>query len=296
MRILITGGSGFLGRSILSFLLTKTNHEVATISRGDFDYYNHRKVDLLDLKAIREYISEVQPELIFHCAGSPNNKPNTENPSQVLIDNIITTNNLLSCLDNNPVFVNISSVTVFGAFSKKYPANQFSDTYPISIYSTSKLTTEHLVNSYSYNNKIRGVSVRIPALVGVHATHGLLRDLINKLTSNEPKLHLIGEAPGSIKPYQLADEVADVICNLGIYYNPIKCNKSIIVGNKDSLSVQRVAELVMNEMRIKKEIEWSGEFWTGDNREIYIEPDFIPKSNSTDTIIKYVRDFKCQKG
>jgi len=296
MRVLITGASGFLGQSLLSYLLDNTKHEIFTLSRSEFDYWNHYTVDLLDLASLRDSISKIQPDMVIHAAGNASNKPDAENPSGVLQSNIIGTNNLLSCFKNNPIFINISSVVVYGKFSLKNPAYYLTATNPLSLYAVSKLASEDLVNVYTDQKRVQGISIRLPALVGRAATHGLLKDLVFKLLGPEPTLNLIGSAPGSIKPFCHVDDVADLICKIGIHFNATDYNKFVIIGNEDSLSVEEIANIVMDELGIRKDIVWSGESWAGDNPQIYISPDLYPKNNSTETIIKYTREIvQCQE-
>lgn len=296
MRVLITGGSGFLGQSLLSYLLDNTKYEIFTLSRSEFDYKNHHIVDLLELGRLREVIDKIQPDIVFHAAGNASNKPDAENPSGVLQSNIIGTNNLLSCLKNNPIFINISSVVVYGKFSLKNPAYYLTATNPLSLYAVSKLASEDLVNVYTDQKKVQGISIRLPALVGRAATHGLLKDLVLKLLGPEPTLNLIGNAPGSIKPFCNVDDVADLICKIGIHFNAADYNKFVIISNEDSLSVEEVAHLVMDELNIRKDIVWSGQSWVGDNPQIYISSDLYPKNNSTETVLKYIREIiQCQK-
>ncbi len=291
-RILITGGNGFLGQSILSRLLKSGKDEIYTMSRSDFKYQFHRKGDLLDIKRLREILDEVRPDVVYHIAANPNTKPDDLNPSAIIRDNVEGTNNLLHCLKDRPKVVFASSVTVFGVFNKGLPCAYASSSNPISVYSTTKLACENLINTYSRQDKIDGYSIRIPALTGVKATHGLVKDLIRKVESNDKVLNLIGNDPGTIKPFCHVDEIAKIFCDVGRKFEVTDYNRMIIVGNNDSMSVKDIAEIVMTELGKKKEIVWSGQTWPGDNLEIWIHPDITPPSNSPESITKVVREYK----
>lgn len=292
MKVLITG-TGFLGSSLLATLIKETRDDIFTLSRSNYNYYQHITCDLLDIEKVKQTIQDIQPDIIYHTAGNAINKPDANNPSLVLRQNIEATNNLLFSLQKKTRFVFISSVTLYGIFHKTYPPNWTIRPHPLSLYSTSKLACENLVSVYTHQEKIDGVSIRIPALVGINATHGLLKDLISKTLSDSEKLNLIGKYPGSIKPYQHVDEISKIIYNIGTrQFGYEDVGLLTVVGNKDSLSVDQVAKLVMRELRKTKEIEWSNDFWVGDNPEIYIDPCYMPKSNSTDSIIKVLKEYK----
>lgn len=291
-RTLITGGNGFLGQSILQWLIRNTNDEIYTMARSDFKYENHRKGDLLDVKRVREILDEIKPDIVYHIAANPNTKPNNDNPSAIMRDNIEGTNNLLHCLQNRPKVIFASSVTVFGLFNRSYPRNYTSTTHPISTYATTKVACENLIEVYSRQERIDGYSIRIPALTGINATHGLVKDLIRKVTNDDKYLNLIGNNPGTIKPFCHVNEVAKIFCKLGAEIKVEDYNRNVIVGNQDSLSVKDIAEIVMTSLDKRKEIVWSGETWPGDNLEIWISPDIFPSSNSTESIKKTLREFQ----
>lgn len=290
--MLITGGNGFLGQSLFSYIIKNTKHDVYTLSRSKFDYIQHIQCDLLNEKSIRNILNDIQPELIFHLAGNPHVKPDENNPSGVLIENIESTHNLVYNLKNNPRLVFSSSCTVFGYYNKKTPPYYSSPTEPISLYAASKLACENILRVYAKQDKVRPTSIRIPALVGKNPTHGLVKDIIYKLKSNSKTLNLLGNSPGSIKPFCHVDEISQIFFNVGIDKNGFdELGLTCIAGTSDSLSVLRIAEIIMQELKIKKEIEWDvNGVWKGDNQEMYIIPCLKTHSNSEQAIRKAVRE------
>lgn len=289
MSVLITGGSGFLGQSLLSYLLKNTKDDIYTIGRKPFEYFQHRECDLLDTVKLKEILNQIKPNIVYHLASNPNTKQNDENPSQILRDNIEGLNNLIHYLPTNPRFVFSSSVTVYGYFNKQDPPNWKSRCSPISLYSTTKLACENIIRINSLNNKIHGISVRMPALVGEKATHGLLKDVIRKVKNGGP-IELFGKSPGSIKPFVHVDDAAEFLYKVGTLqagfdeYDPV-----CIIGNQDSLSVLDVAKLVMEKYG-EREVHFTGSTWEGDNPEIYLTPCYYPKSNSKDSIKRVLRE------
>ena len=71
-RIIVTGGSGFIGTHLVS-LLVKQGHQVLNLDKDDpLDEKQkifHRKVDILDAAAVREAFDSFQPQWFFHLAA-----------------------------------------------------------------------------------------------------------------------------------------------------------------------------------------------------------------------------------
>lgn len=290
MRVVITGGTGFLGQSLLAHYLANSKDEVYTLSRSQSDYNKHFQCDLLDYSKLKNIITQINPDVCHHLAGNPNTRPDYEKPSEIINDNIGGTNNLILSLPVGCRFFLASSVTVFGTFNKFKPADWFTHTNPISVYSTTKLACENLVYLYTKQGRINGTSIRIPALVGKNATHGVLKDIIRKVQLDSPHLNLIGKSPGSIKPFSHVDEVASIFFSLASYsdFGP----HIAIVGRRDSISVLDIAKLVMR-FYGEKEIVWAENSWPGDNNEIYIQPDISTSISSHEAIVKVIKECRC---
>jgi UDP-glucose 4-epimerase len=291
-RVLVVG-PGFLGSAILSYLIKNTKDDVYTLSRSPNKYYQHIECDLLDVLVLKRVLDELEPEIVYHCGGSPIVKMDEENPSYILKQNIEGTFNLIHNLKNCPRFIYASSVNVYGEFNREHPPSWVSFTKPVSLYGVTKLASENLLRVYAASGRLDPVSIRLASLCGGGATHGLVLDLIRKVESNSPTLDLFGVSPGSKKPFHHVDEIAELFYKIGtekVGYDEI--GQTCLVGNTDSLDVKTIAELVMRELGKKKEITWSGSSWPGDINEIYLNPCLKPRSNSTESIIKTIKQYK----
>jgi UDP-glucose 4-epimerase len=107
------------------------------------------------------------------------------------------------------------------------------------------------------------------ANVGWPTTHGLLPDLLRKVRSDESELSLLGDFPGSAKPYVHARDTADFLEKLA----HTDLTGTLNLGSDDQLSVCEVAELVMNKLGRRKPTVWLGEQanWPGDNRFVNLD-------------------------
>jgi len=145
LKILITGGAGFIG-SHLAEKLIAANYSVSIIdnlstvnktnlpAKADFYQKNIQDPLLIDL------FKKIQPEVVFHLAAASRISSSNQD---VLNSNIIGTYNLLNCSKAVKVkqVIFTSSAAVYGE-SKKFPIKENFPTKPISAYGLSKLTGE----------------------------------------------------------------------------------------------------------------------------------------------------------
>jgi UDP-glucose 4-epimerase len=296
-RVLVTGATGFLGKSVVSILESMDGVELYTLSRLYLPYFNHCVTDLKDEEGVNYVIQNIKPDVIIHLASNPNTKIDEKNPNGLIYDNICGTHNLLrACakLEKPPYIVFSSSVTVYGYFDEIDKTHCNQRVNPISLYAVTKVACENLLEMFTMSGDIEYISVRFPALVGVNATHGLIKDLVKKIMSDSETLDLIGAAPGSKKPYVDVDEASELLVNLALERN--FCNlrgvPTIIASNEDNLTVQEIAELAMDILGKKKEIRWPEAAWMGDNPIINTSSDVVFKSNSRETITNVIKEWK----
>jgi dTDP-4-dehydrorhamnose reductase len=98
MRILITGGNGYIAKSIYSFLHTK--YDITTIGRKDFDLTNWSQTN--------EWFTNKSFDLIIHTAISGGHRLD-EDPDAVIRENLLMYRNLLSQQDKFIKFINLGS-------------------------------------------------------------------------------------------------------------------------------------------------------------------------------------------
>ena len=149
MRILVTGGSGYLGSHLISNLLrssiveiinldTKPNPSTAHESRISFFHGDIRNFDF-----VRQKIDELKPNVIFHLAAKKSVQDSFRHPHDYLETNASSTWNLSNSALQNGVrkFIFVSSAAVYGLpIGSKI--KEESQTLPNSPYGESKLIAE----------------------------------------------------------------------------------------------------------------------------------------------------------
>ena len=173
IKILITGGSGFIGSSIVKKLLKKN---ILLLNIDCLNYasnkknlkeveknpnYKFLKMDISQKSKLKKIITKYSPNYIINCAAETHVVNSIVSSKQFINSNIIGTYNLLECTKDLckkkkfKLFHQISTDEVFGdSFKTKYPPKENSEYRPSSPYSASKASADHLVVAWGRTYKI----------------------------------------------------------------------------------------------------------------------------------------------
>jgi UDP-glucose 4-epimerase len=276
MKAMIVGSSGLYATALRQRLrddgvdvvvLTSNPARVqGPCSRNEQMYH----CDIADQGMVHTAMRVWKPEVVFHMGAISIVKENAADPCRISRINVLGTHHLLAHAPEGCRFVFASSATVYDGGSRWLPCKENDPFWPSSVYAATKIAGESLVKAYTELGRVKGISLRCVAGVGWGATHGLVYDLIRKLYSC-PELHLIGEAPGSIKPYMLADDVAGAFSYFG--FGAVDEYRPVNIAPGDSVSVEEVAHAVMDAIGINKPIVWDGwgVNWAGDVPEVFVD-------------------------
>jgi len=108
MRILLTGGAGYIGSHVVK-LLAKKGYEVLVIdnlSTGHKEAVVYGKLEVVDLKEkkkLSELIKEFKPDTVMHFAASIEAEESVRNPAEYYKNNTVNTLNLLETIIENGV-------------------------------------------------------------------------------------------------------------------------------------------------------------------------------------------------
>lgn len=182
MKVLVTGGAGFIGSHLVEALLAD-GHTVSLID--DFnDFYDPKikkknleavladvrlhSIDIRDKDAVLRAFSAERPDTIVHLAARAGVRPSIQRPEIYLSTNINGTFHLLEASKEYGVkrFIFASSSSVYGA-SGVIPFREDQVlTQTLSPYACTKLAGEHLCSSYSYLYNIGVICLRFFTVYG----------------------------------------------------------------------------------------------------------------------------------
>ena len=173
-KVVVTGGNGFIGSNLVSFLLkkkyyvinidknkySKSSYLLNKIRKKNYKFY---KIDI-NSKKIFKILIRHKPEVIFNLAAETHVDRSIDTPADFIKTNIFGTFNLLEQirtykkkLKKNIRLVHISTDEVYGDLKKKERAVETSPYKPSSPYSASKASADHLIKSYIRTYKIDAV-------------------------------------------------------------------------------------------------------------------------------------------
>ncbi len=160
MRILVTGGAGFIGSNVVDAYIA-AGHEVAIVdnlSTGKRENLNPQakffEVDITDKEKLAQVVAEFAPEIINHHAAQIDVRKSVEDPVYNAQVNEVGTLNLLDAAVKAKVKKVIFSSTggaIYGEVAKKSGADENHPQEPISPYAITKRSAEMYLHSYKAN-------------------------------------------------------------------------------------------------------------------------------------------------
>lgn len=291
MKILVTGDNGFIGKQIVSHLRrlghdvygcgrrpSKLNHRKALYIDGNEELIQESErfpvvhdiryvLDLKNRSSVVKMLSDCGPDVIIHCAANATPQTGIDGAYSMYNDNVMSTFTLAKEASQKCKFIFLSSIVVYGDVKPNIPTEWIDVCHsisPTSMYGLSKSNAEKVLQFLRDESFTK--IIRMGAIVGPGLTHGIIKDFIKKLKTDSEYLEVLGDKPGSSKPFLHVSDLLRVI-NLLLEDRTNKQNIHNIC-NKDQASVEEIANSVMEVMNIHKPIKWLGSEanWKGDNK------------------------------
>lgn len=297
MKILVTGGAGFIASHIVDKLIEK-QHEVVIIdnlSTGKTENINPKakfyKEDIVNNENIKAIIEKETPEILIHHAAQIDVQKSIKSPSKDALINIVGTINLLECCRDYGVkkIIYASSAAEYGEPTKlpittNHPAN------PISFYGISKHTPTHYIQVFSQLYNIKYTILRYANVYGIRqdpkGEGGIISIFIDRYLKGEtPVIYGDGE---QTRDFIYVEDVAEA--NLAaINYGG---NRTYNISTMKNISVNELVKIFETISEKKMKIEYASErkgdikHSTLDNRASIQELSWKPKYSFEDGLKK----------
>jgi len=274
MKILVTGGAGFIGSHVVDRLI-KEKHEIVVLdnlSSGDERFiaphralnrenFQFHKVDLLHDKIV-DFFDGI--DAVWNLAANPEVRIGAENTRIQLEQNFITTYNVLEAMRQKDVrqIIFTSTSTVYGE-ADKLPTPEEYPTIPISLYGASKLASEALIASYCHTFGLHAWIYRFANVIGKRSSHGVIYDFINKLRRNPEELEILGDGTQTKSYIYVSDCIDAIFAGLqvtgaGAETGTVEKRVHIFnIGTGEMTGVKRIAELVCEAMHVSPKFKFT---------------------------------------
>lgn len=178
MKLLVTGGAGFIGSALIRYLLSETEVTVMNVDKltyaGNLESlasvsqhprYQFANVDICEAPALQQVVNTFQPNAIIHLAAESHVDRSIDGPAAFIHTNVVGTYTLLETarsywyhLDRerqqNFRLHHVSTDEVYGSLGKTGRFTETTPYQPNSPYSASKAAADHLVRAWHHTYQL----------------------------------------------------------------------------------------------------------------------------------------------
>jgi UDP-glucose 4-epimerase len=253
MRILVTGGAGFIGKHLVKFLIEKghlvtifdnfSNSEKNSVA---FHVNMGAKIIEGDITKFEDVINAINGhDIVIHLAAKISVEESIKNPSETFHINVDGTKNVLVACEKTHVkkLIVASSAAVYGESLPNVKLTEDSKVDPISPYGESKVMMEHEISKFIAKHNINCIILRFFNIYGIGQSPeyaGVITKFMKKITTNKP-LEIFGDG------MQTRDFVSikDVIDSI---YDAIENGKNgtYNIASGKTITIKELAEFMIS--------------------------------------------------
>jgi UDP-glucose 4-epimerase len=289
-RVVVTGCSGFIGSHMAEKLISEGYFVtgIDNLSTGRIQFLknlkNKKKFKFIKTDLYHSNINKYfkNHNAVFHFAANADVKDGLKHPDKDLKQNTIVTFKVLEAMRKNKI-KNIffsSTGSIYGE-PNKFPTPE-NDKFPIqtSLYGSSKLACEGLMQAYSEGYKINSFIFRFVSIFGPRYTHGHLYDFYKQLKKNPKKLIVLGNGYQSKSYLNVSDCVSAIF---KIYKKKMKGTYVYNLGLNKLITVRESIKILTKYLNLKPVVKFgkAKRGWIGDSPKILLDIKKIKKTGWT---------------
>ncbi|HYY91015.1 MAG TPA: NAD(P)-dependent oxidoreductase [Candidatus Dormibacteraeota bacterium] len=245
MAVLVIGGSGFIGSTVVQ-ALTRKNIEAVSYDLIHTDVAGPQKswirADILEMQSIERVFFEYEIDAIVHLVGLPAIDQCQKNPHFSFLLNVMSVQNTLEAMRSADIrnIVFASSATVYGNNSEKL-LSENDEPHPTTTYGWHKLIAEKTITSYAKTYGIHSTILRLFNVYGGNPKLGkeVISIFINRALRDQP---LIVKGPEKFRDFVHIEDVAESITR-AIQGNN-KTNSIVNIGSGVKTTLKQLGSIV----------------------------------------------------
>ena len=253
MKIIITGGAGFIGKHLVEFLIKKENDITIFDNFSNSTYESTKYFENLGVKIIKGDIRRLEDinkavkgnEVVIHLAAKISVDESIKNPSETFQTNVEGTKNVLIASKENKIkkIIASSSAAVYGESEIDVKLTEKSKIKPISPYGESKVRMENEIKKNSENQNMEYVILRFFNIFGKNQSPeyaGVITKFIKKIEMNKP-LEIFGDGM-QVRDFVSVNDVVNSI------YHSIENgkNQTYNIASGNSITIKQLAKLMIH--------------------------------------------------
>lgn len=266
MKVLITGGAGFIGSHIVDRLV-ELNHDVVCVDNMSWGFEENLnpkvKLERIDIVNSLEYyklhnlFKSFKPEMVIHCAASLEVMLGQSHPIQDLTTNTIGTINILDSmrLSDTKKLINFSSACVYGVgrLVDSLPTSEKSPIIPQWGYGSSKAAAEIYCNQYARTYKLNVIHIRPGIVCGPREWFGRALTVFVKRAVNGQDIVVFGNGKAKRDFVHVDDVVNVAMKSFAFLSRPHYTLEPMVfnAGSERRTSIVNLAQMVAKKLNVE---------------------------------------------
>ena len=271
MKILITGGAGYIGAAT-SYLMLKKKIKPIIVDKLIYGNKNiipkksiFYKTNISNVNIIKKIIKKHNITSVIHFAAYKDVEESVTNPSKYIINNYLLTKKFIKCCKENGIknFIFSSSASVYGKLKKNKKVSENYPLKPISVYGLTKKRIEEYLKKISDNN-FKFFSLRYFNVLGADKnlkygpiglnTNSFSNNLYKSITRNKV-FKIFGDKHTTrdgtpVRDFIHVDDLAEIHYKSLLYLKKNKKNQICNCGYGRGYSIEEVINILLKSKKI----------------------------------------------